>query len=171
MSSEFTSPGGLPPLPPAPPVTPYTRPKKQPGVAVLLSLCPGLGQVYNGQPAKALVFFFLFVGCIYAANEIHPMPFVFGIFFTYLWNLVDAYKSASAISSRASGRGEVEEEGFESPAWGATLIAFGMLLLLNNLGWLRLAALQRWWPILLVAAGVGMLVNSLRRRSNGGSGL
>ena len=69
MSSEPTTPGsGLPPLPPpAAPMLP--KPPKSPAVATFLSLFPGLGQVYNAQPAKALVFFFAWVGCIYLTAQ------------------------------------------------------------------------------------------------------
>jgi hypothetical protein len=39
-----------------------------------------------------------------------------------------------------------------------------LLLLLNNLGWLRLAEFQRFWPALLVVAGVLFVRGSLARR-------
>jgi cell wall-active antibiotic response 4TMS protein YvqF len=40
----------------------------------------------------------------------------------------------------------------------------GLLLLLNNLGWLRLAALARYWPLALIVAGGVFLYQSLNRR-------
>jgi hypothetical protein len=58
----------------------------------------------------------------------------------------------------------VEEETFESPLWGASLAAMGLLLLLNNLGWLRLTALARYWPLVLVVAGGIFLYQSLNRK-------
>ena len=50
-----TESGSPPPLPPPAPA--YTRLPKNPILATFLSGFPGLGQVYNGQPAKAVVFF------------------------------------------------------------------------------------------------------------------
>ena len=145
---------------------------KTPVVALVLSLFPGIGQIYNGQPAKALVFFFAWAGSIYLTAETHPF-FAFLIAFTYFYNLVDAWRSAVAINARhARGTGVVEEDTAESPAWGAALIGVGALLLLNNLGWLRLAALQRYWPLVLMAAGAAFLYGSMRRakREAGGDG-
>jgi len=143
---------------------------KSPILALMLSLFPGIGQIYNGQPAKALVFFFAWAGSIYLTAEANPF-FAFLIAFTYLYNLVDAWRSAGAINLRhARGKAYEDEDPTESPAWGASLIGVGALLLLNNLGWLRLAALQRWWPLVLMAAGAAFLYGSVRRAKREGGG-
>jgi TM2 domain-containing membrane protein YozV len=157
------------PLPAAAPAV-FTAPKT-PVVALVLSLFPGIGQIYNGQPAKALVFFFAWAGSIYMTAEAHPF-FAFLIAFTYFYNLVDAWRSAVAINARHARGAVVEEDTTESPAWGAALIGVGALLLLNNVGWLRLAALQRYWPLVLMAAGGAFLYSSTRRakREAGGDG-
>src|SRR5882672_674319 len=75
-------PGGTAAAAPAP---------KTPVVALVLSLFPGIGQIYNGQPAKALVFFFAWAGSIYLTAETHPF-FAFLIAFVYFYNLVDAWR-------------------------------------------------------------------------------
>lgn len=145
-------------LTPAPP-----RPsQKKPAVALLLSMFPGLGQVYNGQISKGLTFFAVWLGAFYTAIEVGPLPWIFVMIFTYLYNLVDAWRSAVVLAARAEGTPEEEAE--DSPAWGGVLIALGAVLLLNNLGWLRLVELQRFWPALLIVAGGATLFNSLRRR-------
>ena len=143
---------------------------KSPILALVLSLFPGIGQIYNGQPAKALAFFFGWVGSIYLTAEANPF-FAFLIAFTYFYNLVDAWRSATVINARhAGGLGVAEEDAAESPAWGAVLMGVGALLLLNNLGWLRLAALQRYWPLVLIAAGGAFLYGSVQRaKREGGS--
>ncbi len=160
----------LPPLPPPArtwtPPPPAPRPQHSPGLAVLLSLFPGLGQVYNGQPAKALVFFFGWTTAFYLAAEKGPLPFVFLIPFIYFYNLVDAHQGAQARNARRSGRPEPAEAAPDpdSPLWGGLLIAIGVLLLLNNLGWLDLARLADYWPVLLIAVGAVFLRSSLRQR-------
>ena len=53
-----------------------------------------------------------------------------------------------------------------SPVWGGVLVALGMLFLLRNLGWIQFAFVAKWWPILLVAAGVVFVMRSLRGSSN-----
>ncbi len=166
MSTPPSTPTSTPPsapqqLPPAM-LPAYARPPKSPGIALLLSfLFPGMGQVYNGQPAKALVFFAVFVGSIYGAVEGDPMPFALFIPFTVFYNLIDAYRSATILNMKAAGGEPIEEDsGVESPAWGGTLVALGLILLLNNLGWIPLRELQRWWPILLILGGAAMLKGS-----------
>lgn len=159
---------GPPPLPPPVPPIVYSRPPKNPAAATLLSLFPGLGQIYNGQPAKALVFFVAWAGSIAGAHN-QPMPFALMIPFIHLYNLVDAWRSASLINRRAAGGARVaDEDDSESPAWGATLMLLGFVLLLRNLGWIDFAALTRYWPLLLIAAGGALLYGSLQRKGNGG---
>jgi hypothetical protein len=172
---EATSPGAAPTAPslPAPPPAylPYPappRPPKSPALALILSfLFPGAGQIYNGQLAKALFIFFAFAGSIYGAIEAGPMPFALLIPFVIFFNLIDAYRSAAVINERAAGGAPPpEEETMESPLWGGSLAVLGLLLLLNNMGWLRLAALARYWPLVLVVAGGIFLYQSLNRRRN-----
>ena len=151
--------------PPHVPVATEPRPNKSPAIAFLLSaLFPGIGQVYNGQPAKGLGFFLGFVGSIYATVEINPLPYAFFIPFVVLFNLVDAWRSASLVATR----GALErEEAAESPLWGATLVVLGALLLLNNLGWLDLVKLSRFWPLLLIVIGAVFIRRSVQRRKGG----
>jgi TM2 domain-containing membrane protein YozV len=170
--SEMASP---PPLPPAQPPT-FVKLPKNPTLALVLSLFPGLGQVYNGQPAKAFVFFAAWVTGIYGAAEINPFPFAFIIPFAYLYNLVDAYRSAASINARYLGGGLVEEdESPESPAWGGSLVVLGIVLLAHNLGWINLAAVERYWPVFLIVGGVVMVYGSMKKRrgaeTSGGSSL
>ena len=82
-------------------------------------------------------------------------------------NLIDAYRSAVLINEqrRRQARLAPEEEAMESPLWGASL-AVGVLALLNNMGWLRMAALARYWPLALIATGGVFLYQSLNRRKN-----
>lgn len=170
MSSSSPGPeNALPPLPPASAATTLVaaaapaKPIKNPWVAAGLSFFfPGLGQVYNGQIAKAFVFFGAFVSCIYAAAQIDPLPFAFGIPFSYLFGIVDAFRSAAV----AGARGSVDEEQPESPAWGITLVVLGLILLLNNLGWLNLVSLSRYWPLLLIVAGGLFIRSSIRKNAS-----
>jgi len=158
IGPEIPSP---PPPPPAAGAAPQ-RSLKNPWAAVALSfLFPGVGQVYNAQPAKALVFFFAFTGAIYGTAEVSPFPFAFLIPFVYLFNLVDAYRGAALAAER---RTETLEDVAESPAWGTGLMVMGALLLFHNLGWLHLGALVRFWPVLLIAAGFAFLRGALQRR-------
>jgi hypothetical protein len=157
-----------PPLPPgpAPAAGPYVRLPKSPGLAAFLSLFPGLGQVYNGQIARAFVFLFGFVGSIYLTASGHEFPFAFMIPFVYLYNLIDAWKGATVINQRfLGGEGqEPKEDTVESPIWGGSLVVIGLLVLLSNMGWLDLDRLAQWWPLLLIAVGGYFIYNSIQKK-------
>ena len=171
-SPETTPPAEYPALPPptvAAPAFAAPRPLKAPWVALLLSLLmPGLGQVYNGQLSKAIFFFFAFSGSIYLITEGHPLPFGVFLPFIIFSNMIDAFRSATLINARGTVKAE-EEDDIESPGWGIGLAVIGLLILLNNLGWLRLSALVPYWPLLLIAAGLVLLRRSLQRKAGNGT--
>lgn len=172
MSSQPLDPQSPPPLPPPalPPglsaAGPYVRLPKSPGLAAFLSLFPGLGQIYNGQLARAFGFFFAWVGSIYLTANGHEFPFAFVIPFVYLFNMIDAWKSANALNQRFLGGRSEADEGttIESPVWGALLAVFGVLILFNNLGWLDLERLAQWWPLLLIAVGLWFVYASVQQK-------
>jgi hypothetical protein len=154
-------------LPGAP--RPPARPPKNPWAAVLFSfVLPGLGQVYNGQIAKALVFFSSFVGAIMLASSGAELPFAFVIPFVFFFGLIDAYRSAVALNARVfGGVPEPEESGTDSPVWGVTLVVLGLLFLAHNLRLIDFREMQRFWPILLIGAGAWFITSSVRRREAG----
>ncbi|MDH5540817.1 MAG: DUF5668 domain-containing protein [Rhizobacter sp.] len=41
---------------------------------------------------------------------------------------------------------------------GIILIVLGCLFLAGNLGWLHWSALQKWWPLILIAVGIWSIV-------------
>ena len=168
MSSPAAAPHETyPPLPP--PVAPAAappRPPKRPVLALVLGgVFPGVGQLYNGQTAKAFALFAAFAASIYLADEV-GMPFGLFIPFVVFYSAIDAYRSAVAINLRWAGRPAVieTEDDAESPAWGMVLLGIGLLLLMNNLGILQIGAVRRFWPLLLIAAGAMFLRRSLQRR-------
>jgi len=54
-------------------------------------------------------------------------------------------------------------------------VVLGVVLLAHNLGWINLAAVERYWPVLLIAGGVAMVYGSMKRRkaaeTSGGTSL
>ena len=149
-----------------PPVPATVRPRKIPGLALFLSLMlPGIGQLYNGQVAKAFTFFFAFAGCIWMATTMDdPMPFPLLIPFVMFYNMIDAWQSATRINNRLAGNPTLDDEDDESsPVWGGVLVAMGTVFLLRNLGWISLAFFGRWWPLLLIAGGIVFVVRANKR--------
>ena len=165
MSSPVATPETYPPPPPFAPAA-VARPPKRPVLAMVLGgMFPGVGQLYNGQTAKAFALFAAFASAIYLADEV-GMPFPLVIPFVVFYSAIDAYRSAVSINLRWAGRPAIveTEDDAESPAWGVVLLGIGLLLLMNNLGILQLVAVRRFWPLVLVAVGFMFLRRSLRRR-------
>jgi TM2 domain-containing membrane protein YozV len=172
-----TIPGPENQTPPAPPLPVAAPPRglgRNPWAAAALGfLFPGLGQIANGQISKALLIFAVFFGSItIIVNSESPLPWAFLLPLAFFYGIVDAFRSAAAAEARQQGI--VEEDQIEGPGWGIGLVVMGVVLLLHNLGWLELARIGRFWPLLLIVAGVVILRNSLAKRqrdSDGGSSL
>jgi TM2 domain-containing membrane protein YozV len=77
------------------------QPTKNPGVAVVLSFfIPGLGQIYNGQIMKGIIFIILasifgFLTVVLIGYILYPLFWVY--------NLYDAYNTAREINERYDG--------------------------------------------------------------------
>jgi hypothetical protein len=143
--------------------------KSSPVVATLLSLvCPGLGAAYNGQTSKAIVHFAIFASFFQMAVVTNGLPFfIFGFIGTWLYAAVDAYRTAQLMRSGLAPdavEDAIARRLYGNPlAWSITLIALGTIFLLHTLLGIQLPVKQ-FLPIALVALGVYMLVDYLRRR-------
>ena len=80
----------------------FQRPEKSPGTAAILSFFfIGLGQAYNGEKAKALVFLFLY------ALSIFLTLFMIGFITTpllWIWSMADAYRSSRKMNQAGAPR-------------------------------------------------------------------
>lgn len=162
--------GALPP----PPGSPQDV---SPGLACLLGFIPGVGAIYNGQYAKGLVhavIFGLLVSILAegAADGLEPL---FGILLTawIFYMALEAYHTArkrragepvDEFSSLVNLHGQ-RAGGF--PTGAVVLILLGVLLLLNTLEILHFRHLVRYWPALLILAGVWMLYSRLAPQEPG----
>jgi TM2 domain-containing membrane protein YozV len=140
---------------------------KSPFIAALLGLIPGLGAAYNGQNIKALVHFVVTVG-LWTLTDVFRQPLaaisaLSGVGF-YFFSIYNAY--ASAQRHRAGVDLQEEEDRLRqflrerTGLWGGILIGVGALALLNVL---FPYPLQRFWPMLLVAAGIYFLLRGYQR--------
>ncbi len=135
-----------------------------PAVATMLGFIPGLGAVYNGEYTKALVHFCIFAGLVTLASSDGPQPLTgLSIAALIVYMAVDAGRVARA---RAQGQASpATAAGTKHPPVGAyVLIALGVLMLLHRF---RPLPLERifvdFWPVVLIALGVGMLWKRLQR--------
>ena len=161
---EPVSPWADPVADPAP-----RRENVSPGLAFLLGLIPGVGAIYNGQYAKGLVHVIIF-GLLTSimksgAGEMEPL---FGMLTAawYLYMPFEAYHTAKKrqrgeLADEFSGLFTVRRRRASSNIGAVVLIVSGVLFLMINFEVVRLYEIARFWPVLLIVAGVHMLYSRM----------
>jgi hypothetical protein len=149
------------------PAAPVTSSGPNPTVAgILAGFFPfGVGAVYTGQYAKGLahlaIFALLVAGCSVSNSEALPVICGFGIAFFYVYQIVDAVRTARALQTGqpvpdpyglgATFGAGAKVDTSKVPFGAMLLILLGVLFLLNTMG-LELG-LDRFWPLILIAIG------------------
>jgi hypothetical protein len=163
------APPFAPPPPYAAPFAPppvAVRSDVHPGLAFALGWIPGVGAIYNGQYAKGLIHAVIWgvlmsIASSDAINEVKPV-FVILVMAWWAYMVFEAYRTAQKLQ-----RGEPVDE-YSSvlqlrggpgrfPIAAVALIVLGVLLLLHTLDLVDFDRIVRFWPALLVVAGVYML--------------
>jgi cell wall-active antibiotic response 4TMS protein YvqF len=161
---------GAPSSPYNPPPYSGPHPDISPGLAFGLGFIPGVGAIYNGQYAKGLVHVAVIGVLISILNSdipehLEPMVALMLVAF-WAYMPFEAYHTArnrqlghpvDELSSLVPMRGS------QFPAAPVILIALGTVLLLDNLGIFELRRTLRFWPVLLIGAGLYMLYNRFFR--------
>ncbi len=118
------------------PSNPY---EKTPLLAGLLSVVPGLGNIYNGLYARGIAFFVSFVGVFFLAvssgqgnNEEELALLIPSLGFVWLFNIFDAYRQATLINY---GYPEMPEKPRRHAPGG--LVAGVFVFLVGAYGWAR----------------------------------
>ncbi len=147
------------PLPPA---------HVSPGLAFGLGFIPGVGAIYNGQYAKGLVHVAVIgvlISIVNADIPEHLQPML-ALMLVAFW----AYMPFEAYHTARSRQMGHPVDDFSSlapigssqfPAAAVLLIGMGTVLLLDNLGIFELRRMLRYWPVLLIGAGLYMLYNRM----------
>lgn len=139
-----------------------------PGVALALGFIPGVGAIYNGEYAKALIYIIIFGGLISAmdspaARGLEPLLGMLLAAF-YIYMPIEAYQTAKRrATGQAPAAGGWEGLGFgnsgsATPIGPLILIVLGVIFLLNTLDIFRWSwHLWRFWPVILIALGAWLL--------------
>ena len=142
---------------------PYVKRQVSPAVATILSLiCPGLGAAYNGQTAKGLIHFAVFVGLFQLAIISGPGAaiFVFGFLGMWLYAAVDAWRTAQLIRSGLTPDGAedwiVQRFKGNPKVFGIVLTALGSMFFLQMFLPMR-AIMRAIMPVLLIMLGIYLL--------------
>jgi hypothetical protein len=158
----------------APPIAPAALPpplgRKNPGLAALLSLFPGMGNIYNGLYMRGMTFFLVIASLIALVSRgDHPL-FGMAIGFFWLFNIIDSYRQATLINyGYAQDLGlldmpKVPRAGQGGLAAGALLALIGTAGILDQYFNINFNWIFNVWPFALVALGVWLIAASFRDR-------
>ena len=137
----------------------------------MLSVMPGLGQVYVGHYHQGFVNI-LVIGSLIAmlADGVGRLEPLMGIFLAFYWlyNMVDAGRRASFYNMALTQDKEALMEHIPLPDDRASLLAgvalvfFGGLFLLHNVAGFSLDWMENWWPIALIVVGGYLIYKSVK---------
>jgi len=147
--------------------------RKSPLVASVMSVMPGLGQIYVGYYVQGFVNSIVVASLIAVlsqnARQWEPLLGMFLAFF-WLYNIVDAGRRAALYNYALAGLGPDElpdRVGMpqrSSLAAGVALLALGSMLLAHTRWGYSLQWLEYWWPLGLVLLGAYLVATSLLAR-------
>ncbi len=148
-----------------------------PGLAFFLGLIPGVGAIYNGQYAKGILHvvvlgLLISIGSSRAAGQLEPLI----VMFTVGWFFYMAFEAYHTAKRRAAGEHVDEFSGLLSsgrpsglmPLGPLVLIGLGVVFLLHTLGYWSMDRILRFWPVLMIAAGVYLLYARVAVRPSSG---
>ncbi len=146
-------------------------------LACVLSMMPGLGQVYVGYYKVGFIHVAIVASTIAMLSSNLPadgMYPLFGIFLAFflLYNVVDAGRRAAYYNQALDGVSGVEipdEMSLPSPggsvAGGAILIIVGTILLSHTALDFSMSWLEEWWPAAPILFGAYLVYRGIQERS------
>ncbi len=141
--------------------------RKSSALAILMSLMPGLGQIYVGHYMRGFIHILVIASLITllanGAGTLSPLAGL-GMAFFWMYNMVDAGRRATHFNQRvdAQAGGSLPEDiDFPSSggslAGGALLIALGIVFLMHTRFDWQFYWIEEWWPLGFMILG-GYLV-------------
>ena len=145
---------------------PVADPSVHPALALILGFAPGVGAIYNGQYAKGLIHAVIFGLLVSIESNLHHegLAAFIGVMIG-VWVIYQAFEAFHTARKRRYG---IAVEEFSSlfdihqshgrfPVGAILLIGIGFVLLLENTGVISLDEFERYWPAILILAGVYLL--------------
>ncbi len=171
------APGFIPRVP-SPPIASYYQedPRKKVTIlAMILSLMPGLGQIYVGFYQQGFVNIVVVTSIItlLSFGVPHYLEPTLGLFLAFFWlfNIVDAGRRSAFYNQVLAGISQAElpedfmaGKGMRSLAGGVALILVGLVCLSHTKFGVPMDWLEYWWPMGLVIMGGYLLYQSLKEK-------
>jgi hypothetical protein len=150
--------------------------RKQPALAGVLAMMPGLGQVYVGYYRRGFIHLAVVAGVItlLSSHEKGGLAPFFALFLAFFWlyNVIDAVRLANLYNDAVMGLGPEDlrrelvltagRQG--SIGGGAFLLGLGVLLLAHTLFDVPLDWLRDWWPVIPIGFGAYLLYRGIKDR-------
>jgi len=148
---------------------------KSPALAAVLSMMPGLGQVYVGYYQRGFVHAAVVATLvtILASGTLDRLNPLFALFMSFFWlyNIIDAARRASLYNDALAGNPSIElPQDFKMPGLqgsifgGAALIVGGFILLLHTRFGVSLEWVEQWWPVAPMMFGAYLLARAIQDR-------
>ncbi len=148
---------------------------KSPALAAVLSMMPGLGQIYVGYYQQGFINIVVIGGTIamLASGALAGATPLFGMFLPFYWlfNMVDAARRATLYNLALQGTSPLTvPEEFEMPGLrgslfgGSVLIALGFILLFHTRFGMSLDWIDEWWPVAPIVFGGYLLYKGIHKR-------
>ncbi len=148
---------------------------KSPALATLMSIMPGLGQIYIGyyqQGFMNIVIIATIISVLASIGEHSAITPFLGLFLAFYWlyNMVDAARKATFYNQALAGLGPLQvPEGDQllgergSLVGGVLMVVIGLIALAHTRFGMSLEWIDRWWPMALVLMGAYLLLQSMRK--------
>lgn len=140
-------------------------------LATVLSLMPGLGQVYLGYVQQGFLNIMVVASLIALlasdAGALTPLLALFLAFF-WLYNMIDANRRAILLNQRLLGLapGELPEDitpSLRGSIFGGLALILGGLVALAHVRFgLSLAWVQHWWPMAIIGLGIYLVWKAVK---------
>lgn len=145
-------------VPPGVPVGTVYPEAKTPMLAAILSVVPGLGNIYNGLYPRGIAFFLIQVALInfaVRANDDQEVALLVPSFiFFWLFNVFDAYRQATLLNLSGQGVSVPRPANVGGPLGiGIVLVIIGMIGIADRYLGIYIWDILEHWPIGLLGFG------------------
>jgi Domain of unknown function (DUF5668)/Family of unknown function (DUF5683) len=149
-------------------------PKSGAAAGILSAIFPGIGQIYNGQYVKGVLFLAIFTGLVTMqphAGQPFQALMLAGF---YIFQIIEAVQSSKEINRLALGENGAPAPLPPAPAapaksgsafWGIVLMALGGIFLLGNFEIIDYDRIFDFWPVIVIVIGLKMIADYFTKKS------